>query len=68
MSAPGNAKPLGTGGWDNEDGTIMTDKEVKKIKVVCQCGWKGHAGQLLGVDDEDTLWCPRCRTIGWEYA
>ena len=37
-------------------------------RVKCKCGWKGRAGQLLGVDENDTMWCPQCRTWGnWVY-
>jgi hypothetical protein len=71
MSAPKDAKPLGAGGWRNEDDSLMTEEEVRAdpaFRVVCRCGWKGHMADLLAVDEEDTLWCPQCRTIAWEYA
>jgi len=71
MSAPEHAKPVGTGGWRNADDSLLSKEEVEAdpaFQVICQCGWKGHVGQLLGVDEEDTLWCPQCRTIGWEYT
>ena len=31
------------------------------------CGYKGKAGELLCVKEEDTLWCPICRTSGWVW-
>lgn len=39
-----------------------------KIKVECHCGWHGIVDDLLGSDDEDTLWCPQCGTSGWIYS
>jgi len=43
------------------------DKPLK-WRVECCCGWKGVVDDLLGVDDEETLWCPQCRTTGWVYV
>jgi len=71
MSAPKNAKPIGADGWQDADGNLMTVGRVKKeMRVTCFCGFKGHIGQLLCSkdDDEETLWCPQCRTSGWEHA
>lgn len=64
MSAPDHAHPIAPKGND------ANGKDLTYIRCVCECGWKGHVGQLLGVDDEDidTMWCPRCGMIGWEYA
>ncbi len=70
MSAPDNAKPLGYAGWLDADNKPLTKEQVKAdpmFRVRCSCGWKGHVGQLLAVDEEDTMWCPQCQSIGWEY-
>lgn len=51
--APENAKPIQNG---------------QKDKVKClNCKWRGTVEQLLGVDEEEdkSLWCPRCKTVGW---
>ena len=57
MSAPDNAYRIDKFGGD----------DISHIKVSCPCGWHGHLGELLGVDDEETLWCPWCRTAAWTY-
>jgi hypothetical protein len=36
-------------------------------KVICPCGFYGDVDDLLGVDDDDMLWCPQCRTAAWTY-
>jgi hypothetical protein len=55
MSAPNNAKPVGK--FDGAD----------QVRVECLCGWTGMIEELLGVDDEDTLWCPQCHRATWFY-
>ena len=67
MSAPEHAKPIGDTGFE-EDGKPVDPKELPD--VICQCGWKGNAAELLGVDPDEnsTLWCPQCTTSMWEYA
>jgi len=69
MSAPNNAEPLGTQGWQNKDGTPCNIKDLPKVR--CEsCRWKGTVCELLGVDPEEnqTMWCPRCRTASWIYC
>ncbi len=56
MSAPRDAYRIG----DYFDNPI-------NWRVKCPCGWKGVVEDLLGVDTQDTLWCPKCRRIGWVY-
>ena len=29
------------------------------------CNYSGMGEELLCTDDDDTLWCPMCRTSGW---
>ena len=51
-------KPLGTKGWS------VPVEELPYF--VCQaCGYKGRADELLGEDDNETLYCPRCETADW---
>jgi len=69
--APEEATPIGASAWKDEKGRTISEQEFKNhpdFKVRCDCGFRGHAGQLLGVDDEETLWCPRCKCSGWEFA
>jgi len=71
MSAPKEAQPVGSEGWQDQQGRTISDKEFERhpdFKIKCSCGFRGHAGQLLGVDDEETLWCPRCKGSGWEFV
>lgn len=44
------------------------DSDEEFPYVTCRCGWKGPGGHLLGVDENETLWCPQCRTWGnWTW-
>lgn len=66
MSAPKDAKPLGTAGWHDKDGKPVDPKTLPKCK--CQgCGWRGSVTELLGTDDDETMWCPQCGTASWVY-
>ena len=61
MSAPEQAKPLGLKGWEN--------KSQGQTKVKCQgCTLHGKLGDLLSVDDDETLWCPQCRSSAWIWG
>lgn len=67
MSAPANAYPIGKPARDSGD-----PKEIAKLKELpnFKCGGCGHVGRgedLLGVDDENTLWCPQCRGATWYW-
>jgi len=68
MSAPKHAEPLGLDGWiDQKTGKECDKSDFPKVK--CECGFRGGVWELLGVDEEDTMWCPRCRTAGgWMYV
>jgi len=65
-----NAEPVCDGEEFLIDTATMkpTDQKVKTVRVRCDCGWKGHVGELLGVDDDATMWCPLCETSDWQYA
>lgn len=40
---------------------------IRKIKIVCGCGWKGNENDLEYFND--TLLCPRCADPrNWELA
>lgn len=70
MSAPNHAKALGLANWRDEKGKDMTSQKARKKlpKVKCQgCGWSGGIWELLAVDEEETMWCPLCKTSGWIY-
>jgi hypothetical protein len=61
MSAPDDAKPIAPNNKDDNG------RELPKVK--CNgCGWRGKCGELLGTDDEETMWCPCCKCSGWEYT
>lgn len=49
------------------DGISEDGQDLTCVTVSCSCGWKGHVGQLLGEDEDDTLWCPQCQGAGWTY-
>lgn len=39
--------------------------------VKCPCGWRGNAGRLLVVDENELMYCPNCHRHGyegWEYV
>ncbi len=61
MSAPDNAKPIG------EPDTNMDDGKISPLVKCYSCNWEGRWMELLGVDDEKTLWCPLCKSSGWEF-
>ena len=59
MSAPVNAVVL-------KDVLVDGGKDLGCFK--CQgCGYRGHGSELLCVDDSETMWCPICKTAGWEW-
>ncbi len=58
MSAPKDAYRIG-------DYFISTPL---KWEVHCPCGWHGTVDDLLGVDYNNTLWCPQCQGTGWVYS
>ena len=58
MSAPENARPIGKPPNDSED--LPTFECMG-------CGYKGGGEELLGVDDQETMWCPICKTSGWVW-
>ena len=64
MGAPDGAVPIGNGFVD--EGGVPVDLSVYGVGCV-GCGWVGSFDELVGVDDEDTLWCPRCGCSGWVY-
>ena len=60
LSAPKNARPLkeDSPGWAN----------LKKgIWFKCDCGRVGHISDLLCVNDETTMWCPKCKQDHWNW-
>ena len=61
MSAPDNAHTLRDEGYYKDD--VFLDNDL----IICDCGYEGTAGGLLCVDDEETLWCPQCKTAGWQW-
>ena len=69
MSAPDNAKPLGTDGWEVAGEKLTPEEALRNLPTVtCEgCGWKGHVTELVAVPDEETLWCPQCGGSCWIY-
>jgi hypothetical protein len=63
MSAPQNAIPLVK---ENPD-WIKKDPSWKFVCCDETCGHVGHASQLLCVPDNETMWCPICKTIDWVW-
>ena len=58
MGAPKNAEAIG----NPDDGSSLPDFQ-------CQgCGGTGNGNELLGVEDDQTLWCPYCGCSGWEWV
>ena len=45
----------------------MTEEQENKLKVRCLCGWNGTVDELTAEDDEESLRCPRCKTVGWWF-
>lgn len=67
MSAPKNAYPIGKPARDGgKPEEIESLKEIPNFE--CICGHSGLGELLLGVDDEDTLWCPSCRNATWTWT
>lgn len=68
MSAGPNAKPLGFKNWQL-DGKELSEEEAKETARLwvfdCECGYVGSVNELLAEDDNDTLYCPKCRTAAW---
>lgn len=68
MGAPENAEPIVE---DAKQRRLNVDDDGNQLPTVtCDaCNWKGGTAELLGIDpDEDqTMWCPRCGSIGWMY-
>jgi len=58
MSAPDNAISLAE---ENPNW------KKRHLKFKCSCGYIGHMSELLCVDDDETRWCPICRTSGWVW-
>ena len=58
MSAGKNAIPLYSENpeWMNELPTF-----------ICICGFRGKGHELLCENDDDTLWCPSCKTAVWAW-
>jgi hypothetical protein len=69
MSACQHAKPLGKDGWQDSNGN---PSEAPVVDVQCSCGFEGDVTELLECKEEkecdETLWCPQCKTSGWEYT
>ena len=57
MPAPSHAKTL-----------LSVNKTWKesKLKYKCRCGHWRHVSELLCVEEERTLWCPKCLTANIE--
>jgi len=67
MGAPAHAYPIGKPTRDSKDPSqIAKLKEIPDF--VCQCGHRGLGEHLLGVDDEETMWCPVCRNATWTWG
>lgn len=68
MSAGKDAKPIGLNGWLIKGRDISADEVKSSLPgVSCDCGWNGGLWELLEEDGSETIWCPQCRTSGWEY-
>lgn len=69
MSAPSNAEPLGLKGWVGKNGQVVSEEKARRLspRCWCTCGWHGQQYELLAVDEEETLWCPQCRTAAWMF-
>ena len=59
--APEHAAPLkeDSPGWAQLDSGIW---------FKCKCGRIGHISDLLYVDDETMMWCPRCKEDNWDWT
>lgn len=55
-TAPSRAKSLKDYGNEPDD---------DEPEVACQCGFHGILNDLLAIEEDETLWCPRCKT--WAY-
>lgn len=71
MSAGKNAKAVGFKGWCHPvTGQSLSIEQAKESlpRYRCECGHTGIAGELLeDGDDNDTLYCPVCRTAAWVW-
>lgn len=67
MAAPDHAYPIGKpardGGKPEEIAAVESLPEFQCLG----CNHVGKGEHLLGVNDEETMWCPRCRTSGWVW-
>jgi len=66
MSACKHAKPHGEKGWE------QPLEVVRALAALCSCAWRGKLTELLACAAEnecsEALWCPQCKTTGWEYV
>lgn len=65
MSAGPNAKPIGKENWTDEKGNPVPPERLPSFTCEHGCGYQGTADELLGEENEDTLYCPVCGTAGW---
>ena len=39
-----------------------------KVPITCKCGFSGELWQMMGTDDSDMLYCPKCsKPDNWRY-
>ncbi len=67
MSAPKHAYPIGKPTRDSGNKDEIANLETLPVFECDCCGYVGGGKELLGVDDESTMWCPICRTSGWVW-
>jgi len=71
MSAPKKSYPVGKPAERDDRGRALDahGKPIPPQPVTCGgCGWKGDMLDLLGCDDENTLWCPLCGSSTWSFC
>jgi hypothetical protein len=56
MAAPDDAITL----WQENE-----NWKTNHWAATCECGWHGSSFELLCHADNETLWCPQCRTAAW---
>lgn len=61
MIAPNHAVAL------KEDNPHWADLE-SGIWFRCNCGRIGHISELLFVNEQTQMWCPKCRQDEWRWA